>query len=165
MTEDDTVGWHHQLSGYEFQQTQGDSEGQESPACCSPWGHKESTQLRDWTTTIFKAAGSPKKSIYRRGPAPRTGPGTVSQEKEIKGIRIGKKGIKRTLCAGNIMLYTENAKNSTKKPIGTNSVKLQDSKWTGRSQLYFYSLTRKCLKKKFKNSLCGSIKNLEINLT
>ena len=47
MTEDDMVGWHHQLSGYEFQQTQGDSEGQESLACCSPWGHKESTQLRD----------------------------------------------------------------------------------------------------------------------
>ena len=37
--------------------------------------------------------------------------------------------------------------------------------WTCRSQLYFYSLTRKYLKKNFKNSLCGSIKNLKINLT
>ena len=28
--------------GYEFEQTLGDSEGQGSQACCSPWGHKES---------------------------------------------------------------------------------------------------------------------------
>ena len=30
------------LSGHEFEQTLGDSEGQGSLACCSPWGHKES---------------------------------------------------------------------------------------------------------------------------
>ena len=36
-----TVGWHHQLSGHEFEQTPGDSEGQGSLACCSPWGHNE----------------------------------------------------------------------------------------------------------------------------
>ena len=35
------VGWHHQLNGHEFEQTQGDSEGQESLVCCSPWGCKE----------------------------------------------------------------------------------------------------------------------------
>ena len=35
------VGWHHQLNGREFEQTPGDSEGQGSLACCSPWGHKE----------------------------------------------------------------------------------------------------------------------------
>ena len=42
MTEDEMVGWHHRLSGHEFEQTPGDSEGQGSLACCSPWGHKES---------------------------------------------------------------------------------------------------------------------------
>ena len=36
------AGWHHQLSGDEFEQTPGNSEGQGSPACCSPWGHQES---------------------------------------------------------------------------------------------------------------------------
>ena len=36
------VGWHHQLSGHEFEKAPGDGEGQGSPACCSPWGHKES---------------------------------------------------------------------------------------------------------------------------
>jgi len=31
------VGWHHQLNGHEFEQTQGDSEGQRSLACYSQW--------------------------------------------------------------------------------------------------------------------------------
>ena len=35
MTEDEMIGWHHQLDGHEF----GDGEG--SLVCCSPWGHKE----------------------------------------------------------------------------------------------------------------------------
>ena len=40
-TEDEMVGWHHRLSGHEFEQTLGDSEGQGSLVCCSPWGRKE----------------------------------------------------------------------------------------------------------------------------
>ena len=36
------VGWHHLLSGHEFEQTPGDSEGQGSQACYNPWGPKES---------------------------------------------------------------------------------------------------------------------------
>ena len=36
------VGGHHQLNGDEFEQTLGDNEGQESLACCSLWGQKES---------------------------------------------------------------------------------------------------------------------------
>ena len=36
------VDWHHQFNGHEFEQTLGDSEGQRSLACCSPWGCKES---------------------------------------------------------------------------------------------------------------------------
>ena len=42
MTEDEMVGWHHRLNGHESEQSQGDIEGQESLACCSPWGRKES---------------------------------------------------------------------------------------------------------------------------
>ena len=37
-TEDEMVGWHHRLNGHEFEQAPGDSEGQESLACCSAWG-------------------------------------------------------------------------------------------------------------------------------
>ena len=32
------VGWHHRLNGHEFELAPGDSEGQGSQACCSPWG-------------------------------------------------------------------------------------------------------------------------------
>ena len=42
VTEDEVVGWHHRLNGHEFEQTPGDSGGQRSLACCSPWGGKES---------------------------------------------------------------------------------------------------------------------------
>ena len=42
MTEDEMVGWYHQLNGHEFEQTLGASEGLGSLACCSPWGRKES---------------------------------------------------------------------------------------------------------------------------
>ena len=36
MTEDEMVGWNHQLNGHEFEQTLGDSGGQGSLVCCSP---------------------------------------------------------------------------------------------------------------------------------
>ena len=41
MTEDEMVGWHHQLDGHEFEQVLGVGDGQGGLACCSPWGHKE----------------------------------------------------------------------------------------------------------------------------
>ena len=41
LTEDEMVGWHHRLNGNEFKQTPGDSEGQGSLVCCSPWGQKK----------------------------------------------------------------------------------------------------------------------------
>ena len=44
-TEDERVGWHHQLNGHELEQTLGDGEGQGSLACYSPWGHKESDTM------------------------------------------------------------------------------------------------------------------------
>ena len=37
---DEVAGWHHQLSGREFEQTPGDGEGQGSLAYYSPWGHR-----------------------------------------------------------------------------------------------------------------------------
>ena len=41
-TEDVIVGWHQQLNGHESEQILGDSEGQGSLVCCSPWGCKDS---------------------------------------------------------------------------------------------------------------------------
>ena len=45
MTEDEMVGWHHPLNEHEFEQTPGQSGGEGSLVCCSPWGHKESDNL------------------------------------------------------------------------------------------------------------------------
>ena len=41
-TEDEMVGWHHELNGHEFEQAPGDNEGQGGLACCDSWGLKES---------------------------------------------------------------------------------------------------------------------------
>ena len=34
--EDEMIGWHHRLSGHEFEETPGDGKGQGGLACCSP---------------------------------------------------------------------------------------------------------------------------------
>ena len=51
MTENEMVGWHHQLNGHEFEQALGVGEGQGSLACCRPWGRRESdmTEQLNWT--------------------------------------------------------------------------------------------------------------------
>ena len=45
------VGRHHRLNGHEFEQTLGDSEGQVSLACCSPWGHKDLVTEQEHSNT------------------------------------------------------------------------------------------------------------------
>ena len=40
-TENEIVGWHHQLNGHEFEQAPGDGEGQGNLVKCNPWGCKE----------------------------------------------------------------------------------------------------------------------------
>ena len=47
MTEDEMVGWHHQLNGHEFEQAPGTGDGQGNLVCCSPWGPKEWMHLSD----------------------------------------------------------------------------------------------------------------------
>ena len=39
MTEDEMVGWHHQLDGHGFEQAPGFGQG--GLECCSPWVCKE----------------------------------------------------------------------------------------------------------------------------
>ena len=46
-TEDEMVGWHHQLDGHEFEHALEVGDGQKSLACCSLWGHKES-ETTEW---------------------------------------------------------------------------------------------------------------------
>ena len=42
VTEDEMIGWHHWYNGHEFEQNQGDGEGQGRLVCCIPLGRKES---------------------------------------------------------------------------------------------------------------------------
>ena len=45
VAEDEMLRQYHQLNGHEFEETPGDSEGQGSLVCCSPWGCKESDMI------------------------------------------------------------------------------------------------------------------------
>ena len=57
-TEDDMVGWHHQLDGHGFGWTLGVGDGQGGLACCSYGVERSLTQLSDWTElTSHKGLG------------------------------------------------------------------------------------------------------------
>ena len=42
MTENEMIGWHHQLGRHEFEQALGVGDGEGSQAGCSTWGLNES---------------------------------------------------------------------------------------------------------------------------
>ena len=54
MIEDEMVGCHHLLNGHEFEQTQGDIEGQQSLVCCSPWDRKKLDMTKQVNYKITK---------------------------------------------------------------------------------------------------------------
>ena len=56
-TEDEVVGWHHQLKRHEFEQAPGDCEGQGSGHAAVHGVAKSQTQRSDWTDWIFSNAG------------------------------------------------------------------------------------------------------------
>ena len=53
MSEDEMVGWHHQLNSHEFEQTLGDTEGQGRLVCFSPWGCKETDTTERFNNTTL----------------------------------------------------------------------------------------------------------------
>jgi len=57
-TEDEMIGWHHWLNWHEFEQAPGDSGGQGSLVCCSPWGHKESDTIQQQSQSEFSEGWS-----------------------------------------------------------------------------------------------------------
>ena len=54
------VGWHHRHNGHEFEQTEGDGEGQGSLTCCIPWGHKETHTTEQLNNNSVHFQSSPK---------------------------------------------------------------------------------------------------------
>ena len=60
------VGWHHRFNGHELEHTPGDSEGQGSVVCCSPWVCKEldMTQRANRKTIEYLLVMMPTILIY-----------------------------------------------------------------------------------------------------
>ena len=54
-TEEEMVGWQHQLNRHEFGWTPGVGDGQGGLACCGSWSHKvlETTELLNWTEPFW----------------------------------------------------------------------------------------------------------------
>ena len=73
----------------------------------------------------------------------------IREEKEIKGIQIGKE-VKLSLFADDMILYIENPKTATRKLLEliNELVKLQDTKLMHRNLLHSYTLMMKNLKEK-----------------
>ena len=99
-TEEEIVGWQHQLNGYEFELTPGVGNGQGGLACCSPWGCKESdmTEQLNWMNhnklwKILKEMGIPDhltclfRNLYAgQKSTVRTGHATTDWLKSGKGV-------------------------------------------------------------------------------
>ena len=58
MTEDEMVGWHHQLNGHGSGWTPGVGDGQGGLACCGSWGHKELDTTEETSDQIRSVAQS-----------------------------------------------------------------------------------------------------------
>ena len=82
-TEDEMVGWHHRLDGYEFEQVVGAGEGQGGLAYCSPWDWKESdtTEQLNWTEPqpVWNLPAVQKMCIPPSGRPPGEGNGNPFQ--------------------------------------------------------------------------------------
>ena len=69
--EDEMVGWHHQLDGYELELAQACSQprvgcGQGRLICCCPWGHKklDTTEQLNWTEVTSSGSSSEGTDFY-----------------------------------------------------------------------------------------------------
>jgi len=76
----------------------------------------------------------------------------IREEKEIKGIQIGKEEVKLSLFADDMIFYIENHKDSTRKLLELISelVNFQDIKLTHRNPLHSYTLTMRKQKEKLR---------------
>ena len=87
------------------------------------------------------------------------------EEKEIKGIQIGKEEVKLSLFAGDMILYIENPKDATSKllkPINEFS-KVAGYKLINRNLLQSYTLTTKDQKEKLRKQSHLPLQQKEYN--
>ena len=67
MAEDETVGWHHQLDGHEFEQALGVGDRQGSLVCCNPWGHEMSDTTEKLNCPNHDSANFPVPKLQALG--------------------------------------------------------------------------------------------------
>ena len=65
--EDEMIGWLHQLTGHELEQTLGNTEGQGSLVCCNSWVARSWTWLSDWTLAPPDQTGKTKTHHHTEG--------------------------------------------------------------------------------------------------
>ena len=77
----------------------------------------------------------------------------IRQQKEIKGIQIGKEEVKLSIFTNDMTLYIENPKASTPRLLQLiqNLVALQATKSIARNQWHFYTLTMRLKKEKLRS--------------
>ena len=83
----------------------------------------------------------------------------IREEKEIKGIQIGKE-VKFSLFVDDTILYIQNPNDS----IRTLLAKLQDTNSIHRNYLHFYILTMKSQKEKLRNQSHSPLQQKELNI-
>ena len=92
----------------------------------------------------------------------------IRQEKEIKGIQIGKEEVKLSLFADDMMLYIEkprdsNNNNKNVRTSKTSSVKLQNTKLIIKIIVFLY--TNNKIKEKSRKQSQNCIKKIKISST
>ena len=110
ITEDEMVGWHHQLDGHEFEQAPGIGDGQGSLVCCSLWGRRVRynwvTKL-NWTelnwirinNTKNTFQGCPGSSVVKILPANAGDPDSIPGSR--RSPREGNGNPLQYFCLGN----------------------------------------------------------------
>ena len=90
----------------------------------------------------------------------------IREEKEIKGIQIGKEEVKLSLFADDMILYIENPKDSMRKLLELISEfsKVAGYKINTQKSLHFYILTIKNPKKKLRNQSHSPLQQKELNI-
>ena len=76
----------------------------------------------------------------------------IREEKEIKGIQIGKEEVKLSLFADDMIFYIENPKESTRKLLELINEYSKDAghKINTQNPLHFYTLTMRKQKEKLR---------------
>ena len=85
-TEDEMVGWHHQLNGHECEKTPGVGDGQWGLACCSPWSCKGSdmSEWLNWTEYYVSGTNWGNKTPF----LPSCEPFTLSWGRATSGCQL-----------------------------------------------------------------------------